>query len=199
MRCDPPLQHRLRIASLEEKYGGMELEEARRLRVVEEENARPKRVVADQAVQIQILKEVNAKKMVSPSSRRRAVKWVMEEGVGNAAQACRALGLARSSYYLVGQKLERKIIALSEEHPRYGYRRITALMRRKGKAINAKRVQRIRLQAGLQVKERQKRTRRTGTNYGQKAARRTRQSALELGFALRPDRAWPQSSDPELD
>jgi putative transposase len=106
--------------------------------------------------------------MVSPSSRRRAVKWVAEEGLGSAAQACRALGLARSSYYLVGQKrrssqkLERKIIALSEEHPRYGYRRITALMRRKGKAVNAKRVQRVRRQAGLQVKERQKRTRRLG-------------------------------------
>jgi putative transposase len=40
----------------------MEMEEARRLRVLEEENARLKRVVADQAVQIQILKEVNAKK-----------------------------------------------------------------------------------------------------------------------------------------
>jgi putative transposase len=40
----------------------MEVEEARRLRVVEEENVRLKRVVADQAVQIQILKEVNAKK-----------------------------------------------------------------------------------------------------------------------------------------
>jgi putative transposase len=44
------------------KYGGMEVEEARRLRVLEEENARLKRVVADQAVQIQILKEVNSKK-----------------------------------------------------------------------------------------------------------------------------------------
>jgi putative transposase len=44
------------------KYGGMEVEEARRLQVVEEENVRLKRVVADQAVQIQILKEVNAKK-----------------------------------------------------------------------------------------------------------------------------------------
>jgi putative transposase len=40
----------------------MEMEEARRLRVLEEENARLKRVVADQAVQIQILKEVNLKK-----------------------------------------------------------------------------------------------------------------------------------------
>lgn len=44
------------------KYGGMEVNEARRMRVLEEENARLKRLVADQAVQIQILKEVNSKK-----------------------------------------------------------------------------------------------------------------------------------------
>jgi putative transposase len=44
------------------KYGGMEIDEARRLRAMEEENVRLKRVVADQAVQIQILKEVNSKK-----------------------------------------------------------------------------------------------------------------------------------------
>jgi putative transposase len=44
------------------KYGGMEVSEARRLRALEEECGRLKRVVADQAVQIQILKEVNAKK-----------------------------------------------------------------------------------------------------------------------------------------
>jgi putative transposase len=40
----------------------MEVNEARRLRALEEENVRLKRLVADQAVQIQILKEVNAKK-----------------------------------------------------------------------------------------------------------------------------------------
>jgi putative transposase len=44
------------------KYAGMEVEEARRLRALEDENARLKRLVADRAVQIQILKEVNAKK-----------------------------------------------------------------------------------------------------------------------------------------
>ena len=44
------------------KYGGMEISEARRLRTLEDENGRLKRLVADQAVQIQILKEVNAKK-----------------------------------------------------------------------------------------------------------------------------------------
>ena len=44
------------------KYGGMDVAEAWRLRALEEENGRLKRLVADQAVQIQILKEVNAKK-----------------------------------------------------------------------------------------------------------------------------------------
>lgn len=44
------------------KYGGMEVSEARRLRELEEENRRLKRLVADQALDIQILKEVNAKK-----------------------------------------------------------------------------------------------------------------------------------------
>lgn len=44
------------------KYGGMDVEEARRLRALEEENSRLKRIVADLSVQNQILKEVNAKK-----------------------------------------------------------------------------------------------------------------------------------------
>ena len=44
------------------KYGGKDVSEARRMRAMEEENARLKRLVADQAIQIQILKEVNSKK-----------------------------------------------------------------------------------------------------------------------------------------
>jgi putative transposase len=44
------------------KYGGMEISEARRLKELETENSRLKKLVADQALDIQILKEVNAKK-----------------------------------------------------------------------------------------------------------------------------------------
>lgn len=40
------------------KYGGMEVSEARRLRALEEENRRLKRLVADQALDNQILKDV---------------------------------------------------------------------------------------------------------------------------------------------
>jgi putative transposase len=48
--------------SWKKKYGGMDVSEARRLRSLVDENGRLKRLVADQAVQIQILKEVNSKK-----------------------------------------------------------------------------------------------------------------------------------------
>ncbi|WP_321809119.1 transposase, partial [Burkholderia sp. BCC1993] len=44
------------------RYGGMDVSEARRLRQLEEENQRLKRLVADQALDIQVLKEVLGKK-----------------------------------------------------------------------------------------------------------------------------------------
>jgi putative transposase len=40
------------------QYGGMKAEEAKRLRELEKENARLKRIVAEQALENQILKEV---------------------------------------------------------------------------------------------------------------------------------------------
>lgn len=44
------------------KYGGMEVPEVRRLKELEEENRRLKGIVADQAIDIQLLKEISAKK-----------------------------------------------------------------------------------------------------------------------------------------
>ncbi|WP_423378775.1 transposase [Burkholderia sp. LMG 32019] len=44
------------------RYGGMDVSEVRRLRQLEEENQRLKRLVADQALDIQVLKDVLGKK-----------------------------------------------------------------------------------------------------------------------------------------
>ena len=44
------------------KYGGMEVSEAKKLRDLERENAELKRMVADQALDIRMLKELNSKK-----------------------------------------------------------------------------------------------------------------------------------------
>ena len=43
------------------KYGGLDVSEARRLKSLEDENRRLKRLVADQALDIQILKDINSK------------------------------------------------------------------------------------------------------------------------------------------
>lgn len=44
------------------KYGGMDVSDARRLKQLEDENRRLKKLVADQALDVQMLKEVLSKK-----------------------------------------------------------------------------------------------------------------------------------------
>lgn len=112
--------------------------------------------------------------MVSPSQKRRAIKHVIEQGQGTTAEACRALDLPRSTYYRNSsasperQAAEQKIVQLSEDHPRYGYRRITVVARREGSLLNAKRVQRVRRQYGLQMRKKQRKLRRTGLSTAQR-------------------------------
>jgi putative transposase len=112
--------------------------------------------------------------VVSPSAKRRAIKAVIETGLGTTAEACRALGLARSSYYRNSalskgrRQMHKQIVQLSQDHPRYGYRRVTAVLRRQGHEINAKRVQRVRRQEGLQVRRRQHKLRRLGVSTAQR-------------------------------
>ena len=64
--------------------------------------------------------------------------------------------------------MQRQVLKLSEKHPRYGYRRITALLRRDGVVINAKRVQRLRRREGMQVRQRQRRMRRLGLQQSER-------------------------------
>ena len=86
----------------------------------------------------------------------------VQEGLGRVAAACRALELARSSYYRSGRsslesrRIRKEVLELSGKHPRYGYRRITALMRREGFEVNGKRVARIRREEGIKVSKKQR-------------------------------------------
>lgn len=122
--------------------------------------------------------------MVSPSSKRRAIKRSVEEGWGKTAPACRALGLNRSSFYRPGRislrsrRLHQEVLSLSDAHPCYGYRRITWLLQRGGLLINAKRVQRVRRIKGKQVCCRQRRMRRVGPQQKERLR------------AVRPRQVW---------
>jgi putative transposase len=106
--------------------------------------------------------------MVSPWARRRAVQHISQENIGSIAQGCAAVCLARSTFYQTSsikpsrKRLEEQIMRLSRENPRYGYRRIRHLLIREGTQVNAKRVQRVRRVAGLQVRRKQRRMRRLG-------------------------------------
>lgn len=100
------------------------------------------------------------------AAKKKVVRALFEQGIAKVSQICRALSLNKSSFYAPSQRcvesfeLEGKILELSRKNPRYGYRRITALLRRSGKVVNAKRVQSVRRKHGLQVRKKQKRTRR---------------------------------------
>lgn len=52
------------------KYGGLEINELKRLRELEEENTRLKKMYADVSMDHQILKEVLSKKGWGPSSKK---------------------------------------------------------------------------------------------------------------------------------
>jgi putative transposase len=92
--------------------------------------------------------------------------------------------MSAGSYYRSSKKslcrvqMSQKIIETSQSNPRYGYRRITALLRREGEQINAKRVQRIRRLQGLQVRKKQRRSRRVVLNEPQRLR------------ASRPNEVW---------
>jgi putative transposase len=76
------------------------------------------------------------------------------------------IGQPRSSQRYEGHKAHRdralveRMIGLSRENPRYGYRRVWALLRREGWRVNKKRVHRLWRQEGLKVPDKQRKRRR---------------------------------------
>jgi putative transposase len=76
-------------------------------------------------------------------------------------RACRTLGQARSTQRRVPKvradeaALREAVVRLASKYGRYGYRRITALLRAEGWRVNAKRVERIWRCEGLKVPRRQ--------------------------------------------
>jgi putative transposase len=107
---------------------------------------------------------------VSPARRRQAVARAMTAFQISERRACRALGVPRSSQRYVGTEREReeelllRVRALAREHPRYGYRRIRALLVREGWSINLKRVHRLWRREGLKVPQIQRKRRRLGSS-----------------------------------
>jgi transposase InsO family protein len=71
--------------------------------------------------------------------------------------SCRLVGISRNHLnqprLITEDALKVEIRRLAYKHPRFGYRRIHALLKGLGWAVNVKRVRRIWCQEGLQVKK----------------------------------------------
>jgi len=75
-------------------------------------------------------------------------------------RACELVGMRRSSYRYVRREelpgLRGRLGELAQERRRFGYRRLTVLLRREGWAVNHKRVYRLYRQEGLGVRRRKR-------------------------------------------
>jgi putative transposase len=94
---------------------------------------------------------------MTAARRRLTVKELCEQFHASERRACRAPDLARSGlrYAPVVRDeqaaLARRIEELAGAHPRFGYRRIRALLDREGWAVNKKAVRRLDRELGLKV------------------------------------------------
>lgn len=110
--------------------------------------------------------------MVGPERKREAVLHVQRELEVSERRACTTIRQPRSTQRYRGRKRSKdaalavELRRISATHPRAGYRMATALLRRAGMEINAKRVQRLWRQEGLKVPRHQRKRQRLGSSNG---------------------------------
>jgi len=106
--------------------------------------------------------------MVSLLARRSIVKYLIKTGKYSERRACVVVGLSKSLVRYIARRSKDEAMLIKEihklviRHSRYGYRRITVLLRREGLKINRKRVHRIWKAEGLSLPLRRPRRRRVG-------------------------------------
>jgi len=76
-------------------------------------------------------------------------------------RACKLLGVDRASYRYEPRpdrnaELREELVKLARQKPRYGYRRLHAVLERRGQAVNVKRVYRLYAEEGLAVRRRRR-------------------------------------------
>lgn len=104
--------------------------------------------------------------MVGPARKREAVGHLQRELEMSERRACKVVGQPRSTQrYLVVPdteelQLRQELRQISRQRPRAGYRMAARCLRRSGRRINDKRVQRLWREEGLKVgRKPRKRTR----------------------------------------
>ena len=101
------------------------------------------------------------KKVISPVRRCQAVEQVQQELGVSERRACRVIGQPRSTQRYNQQTVDdeelltKRMVELASEYSRYGYRRVTAMLRNEGWLVNHKRVARLWRREGLKIPQKQ--------------------------------------------
>ena len=98
---------------------------------------------------------------MKPAQRRAAVTYAQERLGLSQRRACQLVGVARSTARYRSRRrpdaaLRTRLRELAAQRPRFGYRRLHALLRREGVAVNHKRVARLYGEEGLAVYRRRR-------------------------------------------
>ncbi|MER8880223.1 IS3 family transposase [Mesorhizobium sp. M0684] len=164
------------------RFGGIDVSEARRLKALEDENTRLKRLLADAMLDNAALKDLGGKEMVTPAAKRKAVAR-LKEGFGmSERRACKAIGCCRMTVRYEtsrpdDRELRERMKAIAQERRRFGYRRLLVMLRREGLVVNHKKLFRLYREEKLAVRRRGGRKRAIGTR-------------APMVVPLRPDERW---------
>jgi transposase InsO family protein len=109
---------------------------------------------------------------VSPSRKQGAVRELQDQFAASERRACRVLNQPRSSQRRKAKPREdepalvKRTLELVRKRPRFGYRRIAALLREEGFRASATRILRLWRKEGLKVPRKKRKRRRLGTSAG---------------------------------
>ncbi|WP_408734042.1 IS3 family transposase [Paraburkholderia bannensis] len=144
------------------KFGGMTVSDAQRLKELEQENNKLKRLLAESMLDNSALKGPAVAKIASPQAKREAVQILMTERAMGVTRACGLVGISRSLFQyesrrkVADEELTGRMMVIAAQKRRYGYRRIHVLLRREGWLANHKRIWRLYSKAGLSVRKRRR-------------------------------------------
>jgi len=100
--------------------------------------------------------------MVTPAARRVACDFFRDRYGLSERRACALSSLSRSTYRYEAQgsesaeALRERLLELAAERPRFGYRRLHALLVREGRRVNHKRIYRLYRELGLAVRRKRR-------------------------------------------
>ncbi|MGE0348556.1 IS3 family transposase [Hydrogenophaga sp.] len=142
------------------KFGGMNVSDAQRLKSLEAENTKLKKLLANSMLEIDAMREVLKGKVKAVAARREVVRQLQELGLSE-RQALRLVGMSASTLRYLPRddgngELRERLTQLAGQHRRHGYRMLHNRLRFDGWAINVKRTYRIYREEGLMVRKRRR-------------------------------------------